>query len=99
MRTINSRTYTNVALTGIILLLAALLIRPFVSVESAHAAGSGDGIRGQRRPTSEYGQIEIAKATRESAAASQAIAVAIGEAAKSQHEIARALVRLSDIPQ
>ena len=97
MQTINSRTYTNVALTVVMLLLAALLIRPYVSVPSAHAQGYNEKKKGKSRPTSEYGQIEIAKATSKTAQASIQIAEAIRESAKSQQEIAGALKRLSDL--
>ena len=38
MRTIDSRTYTNVALSVLIMLLLALVIRPYLGLPKAYAA-------------------------------------------------------------
>ena len=86
MQTMTTRTYTNLALTVIMILLAILALQPLVSLSEATAE---DRDVGNKRPVSEFGQTKIAESNRE-------IAAAIREASQSQKEIAGALNRLSD---
>lgn len=93
MKSINTRTYTNVALTAIVILLAVLALRPFMGAPAAHAQQEERG----NRPTTEYGQLQIADSNREIAKSNLAIANAIKESAKSSEKIATSLGRLSEI--
>lgn len=94
MRTIHSRTYTNVALTMLIILLLAVLARPYVGLPKANAA-SGDSER-QRTNMLADPNAELAAATREVANSNKEIAVAIRETAKAQQEVARSISGLAN---
>jgi hypothetical protein len=88
MQTIHSRTYTNVALTVLIILLLAVLVRPYVGLPKAQAA-SGDFSDGSTRTLNPYG--EASAALREIAKSNQEIASAVRETAKAQREVAESI--------
>lgn len=106
MQTIHSRTYTNVALTVLILLMLALVARPYVSLPKAYA-GSLDSLTSktpQDDKTMLDGQgaqirsallvdpyADVAKALREIAASNKEVADAIRETAKSQYEVSHSI--------
>ena len=91
--TTTTRTYTNLALSVIMILLAILALQPVVSLSEA-TAEDRDG--GSKRPVSEFGQTKIAESNKMIAESNREIAAAIREASQSQKEIAGALNRLSD---
>ena len=95
MQTMKTRTYTNVALTAIMILLAILALQPFVSISKAMAEDDEREVK-SKRPASELGQTRIAESNKMIAESNREIAVAIREASQSQKEIAGALNRLSD---
>ena len=93
MQTIHTRTYTNVALTVIILLLLVLAARPYLGIPGAYAADDSD-LRAGRRVNVEP-NAEIAAAIRDASKSAQEIATAVRETAKAQQEVAHAIERLS----
>ncbi|HOE97112.1 MAG TPA: hypothetical protein PK847_11070 [Candidatus Sumerlaeota bacterium] len=96
MKSIETRTYTNVVLTVLALLLLVLVAQPYVSLPAAHA--QLDLSRNEQQ-SDKLNSVEPladqAAATREVAAANLKIAEAITKAAAAQSEIAAALARLS----
>ena len=90
MRTISSQTYTNVSLTVLILLLAALVIRPLVSIPAAQARdlNAVDSSDDTSKPATVNPD---ASAIRECAVALQQIATAINRSADNQAKMAEAL--------
>lgn len=105
MRTIGSRTYTNVALTAIVVLFLVMALQSLVSVPTARAEFNWDdedtGLERNKAQRAKAAALmpnvaEAAKATREVAQANREIAKAIKDAAKAQREIAQAILKLSD---
>lgn len=109
MRSIHSLTYTNVALTVLILLLSAVLVKPYLTMPAAQAQSSlsenfrkADPMEEKRSSQQEAKVAQLnpnadnAAALREIAAAAREIADAIREGAKSQGEVAKALGKLSE---
>lgn len=101
MQTIHSRTYTNVALTALILLLLVLALRPYVSAPTAYASAADLTISasGGLDPAKKAALLEdpyagVAAALREVAAANKDVAAAIRETAKSQDNVAKAISAL-----
>jgi hypothetical protein len=98
MQTIGSRSYTNMALTAVILLLLALVVQPYLSIPQAQAQISGSMSSVDQSPsrtsTTNPG-VENAAATRDVAAALKDVAAALKEQATAQKEIGRALFKLS----
>ena len=102
MQTIHSRTYTNVALTALILLLLVLALRPYVSAPSAYASAANLTVSdtGTLDPTKKAALLEdpyagVAAALREVAASNKDIAAAIRETAKSQESVGKAISSLA----
>jgi septal ring-binding cell division protein DamX len=101
MRHLETRTYTNVALTVLIILLAIMAIRPYVSLPEARAQFNEPARNQQQRRMAEElnpSQDKTAEATDRVAEATQKVAEAIRESAKSQQNIAAALTRFVDVP-
>lgn len=97
MKSIQTRTYTNVALTAIIILLALLLIRPYALAPQAYAQmDEPRNVQQTRTLATLNPNADNAKATEQVAAATREIASAIREAAKSQEQIAQALLKLGE---
>ena len=97
MRTIATRTYTNVVLTLIALVLAALLLQPYVALPTAQAQFDEPerNVQQSRAAATLNSNVDNADATREVAQANRGIAKAIAEAAKAQSQIAKAIERLA----
>ncbi|MBI1784691.1 hypothetical protein HYR69_06055 [Candidatus Sumerlaeota bacterium] len=109
MQTIQSRLYTNVALTAIVILLAILAFRPLFSVSTpAHAEDEETNPGGRTRvsiPNSnthekdlqQYGMgtgdTRLAKATEEMAKAQAEIAIAIRETGQAQADALESLAK------
>lgn len=95
MQTIHSRTYTNVALTVLILLLLVLVARPYTGLEKAYAGSLTDESSASKSSTAFKDPFTDATAAlREIAVSNKDIASAIRETAKSQADVARALAAL-----
>ena len=95
MQTIHSRTYTNVALTVLILMALVLLVRPYVSLPKANAASEDQAARPSRSVLLDP-NAAVADGLRDIASANKEIAAATREAAKAQAEVAKAIGRLSE---
>lgn len=91
MRTITTQTYTNVALTVLILLLAVLVARPYMGSTQAHADGFGRNQQQNNRAGDINSQELNAAATDRVADANQKIAEAINKSAQAQRAIADAI--------
>lgn len=105
MKTVASRTYTNVALTVLIILLAVLAFRPYLPGSSAYALDMDRdtettrydrNAQQQRVAQSLNSQEQNAEATREVAAATRDVAQAIRESAAAQEKIAQSLMQLAN---
>jgi len=98
MQTIHTRTYTNVALTVLIILLLAVLVHPYIGLPKAQAASPdyGEGSAGNTRMLNPYGDVSVA--LREIAKSNQEIASAIRESGKAQREVAESIHGLGAAP-
>jgi hypothetical protein len=103
MRTIKSQTYTNVALTVLIVLMTAMVLKPYFSAPKAQADGvesvlGNTKIRNAQQ-NSRAGDVNSqelnAAATEKVAAANERIASALQESARNQGRIADAITRLA----
>lgn len=98
MQTLHTRTYTNVALTVLILLLLVLAVRPYVSLPTAQAESFTMGAEPPRDDhKSELLKdpyAGVAAALRELATSNKDIAAAIRETAQSQSAVAKAIQSL-----
>ncbi len=96
MTTMTTRTYTNVALTAIILLLLALVARPYISAPEAHAQLIPERNRQQKEKLASVEPLAInAEATKEIAEANRQIARSIQELAAVHKELAKALAQVA----
>jgi hypothetical protein len=95
MQTIHSRTYTNVALTVLILLLLALVVRPYLALPTAQASPGDTGLNASGNITPQLDPAAaVAQALRELAGTNREIASAIRETGKAQNEVAQSIARL-----
>lgn len=101
MQTIHSRTYTNVALTVLIILLLILGLRPYVSMPAAYAGASSLTLTDNSSPSEKKRSAllddpysGVADALREVALSNKDVAAAIRETAKSQDNVAKAISSL-----
>ena len=100
MKTITTRTYTNVALTVIMLLLLFLTVKPLISIPAAHAQLDSKRNAQQTSKISAVDAVSVnAEATREIAQANREIAKAIDKLANTHKDVARALTRLVEVSQ
>lgn len=99
MQTIHSRTYTNVALTVLIVLMLLVLARPYLGLPSAHALertdDSDDNNRTRISTLLEPNQAMVA-AIRDVARSKEQIAAAVQETAKAQQNVADAIKSLGN---
>jgi hypothetical protein len=94
MRNLDSRAYTNMALTVLILLLTVLVARPYLQPARAYAAPVAPGTdAGQNALLNPY--VDVAAAIREVADSNRQVAAAVQETAKAQRDVARAIERLA----
>ena len=94
MRTIESRTYTNVALTVLILLFLALVIRPYFTLPKAYATDFGDESDFRSKSVPLSGIVDANKGLSEIAGSNKEIAAAIRETAQAQQAVAKAIAQL-----
>jgi methyl-accepting chemotaxis protein len=102
MRHLDTRTYTNVALTVLIVLLAIMIAQPYVSLPTAQAQLESrlesDRNAQQRRAAESFSPSldKLAGATEQVAEANRDIAKAIRESAEAQTKIAKSIGSLSE---